>query len=156
MAKLRLSEWASIAEVIGAAGVVISLIYVGVQVSENTDEVRAANRQQLVGRAHAATGSIATSRELASAVAKVGSGVTLTATEQSQYGYLIRAMLYDVQEAYLLYQEGRLEEEYWETRSALLHVYMAHEPARKIYHGIRASGVLHSDFVSWADQNIEK
>ena len=43
MNKLSLSDWASLAEIVGALAVVISLVYVGVQISENTIEVREAN-----------------------------------------------------------------------------------------------------------------
>jgi len=41
--KLKLSELASIAEIIGAFAVVISLIYVGVQVNDSTGAVRSAS-----------------------------------------------------------------------------------------------------------------
>ena len=49
MRRLSLSEWASIAEIIGAVAVVLSLIYVGVQVQENTSEVRESNRHSAEG-----------------------------------------------------------------------------------------------------------
>jgi hypothetical protein len=32
---------------------------------------------------------------------------------------------------------------------------MAQKPAREIYHRERTLGVLHRDFVNWADQNVE-
>ena len=38
----KLSDWASIAEIIGALAIVISLIYVGVQVNDSTRAVRSA------------------------------------------------------------------------------------------------------------------
>lgn len=41
--KLRLSDWASIAEVISAVAIVVSLIYVGVQVNDSTRAVRSAS-----------------------------------------------------------------------------------------------------------------
>ena len=40
--KYKLSEWANIAEVIGAVAIIISLIYVSVQVRDNTNAVRSA------------------------------------------------------------------------------------------------------------------
>lgn len=46
--KGRLQEYAFFAEIIGAVGVVISLIYVGVGVRQNTDAVHVANHQALV------------------------------------------------------------------------------------------------------------
>ena len=156
MTKLRLAEWASIAEVVGAVAVVVSLIYVGIQVSENTGAVLAANRQQLVGRAHTATISIATSPELAAAYAKLAKGDKLTPAEQMQYAYVVRAMLYDVQESFLLYREERLTEEYWKTRAALFDAYMKQELARNIYDRDKTLNILHSEFVSWADLALEE
>lgn len=97
--KLSLSEWASLAEVVGAAAVVVSLIFVGVQVRENTREMPAANRQQLVGRAHQATNSFALDPGLSAILAKVQNSESLTDAEAVQYGYLIRAVLCGVQES---------------------------------------------------------
>lgn len=154
MTKLRLAEWASIAEVIGAVAVVISLIYVGIQVRDNTDAVLAANRQQLVGRAHTATVAVATNPELAAAFAKVANGTTPDPSAQMQHAFFVRAMLYDVQEAYLLYREGRLSVKYWTTRANLFDAYMRSEVAREIYDRDKRLGVLHSEFVSWADMAL--
>jgi len=152
----KLSEWASVAELVSAIAVVVSLLYVGFQINQNTNEVRAANRQQLVSRAHSAVTAIATSPELAGIMAKVGEGSTLTSTELSQYGYLVRGVLYDVQEAYLLYQEGRLGEEYWNTRAALVEAYLAQTPARNVYHRDKSLGALHPEFVQWLDSALEE
>ena len=41
--KLKLAEFASIAEIIGAFAIVISLVYVGVQVNDSASAVRAAS-----------------------------------------------------------------------------------------------------------------
>lgn len=46
--KEKLQEYALIAEIVGAAAVVISLIYVGVGVRQNTDAILVANHQALV------------------------------------------------------------------------------------------------------------
>lgn len=151
MAKLRLSDWASIAEVVGAIAVVISLAYVGIQVRDNTEAVRAANRQALVSRAHYATSNIAASPALAEAYSKVASGEEPTPTELVQYGYGIRAMLYDIQEAFLLQRELNLDEEYWKTRVALFDAFMGQQVARDVYVRDRNLGILHVDFVDWAD-----
>ena len=94
MSKLRLSDWANIAEVIGAVAVVASLLYVGVQVQENTREIRATNRQQLVGRAHESTNRFAVNPQLTTIIAKVADGDSLTASEALQYGYLIIFQLF--------------------------------------------------------------
>jgi len=154
MRKLTLSDWASIAEVIGAIAVVFSLLYVGMQVKANTDEIRASNRQNFVNRSAQATSNVATNPELAAAFAKVDAGTTLTPTDLMQYQFFVRGLLYDIQEAFLLHREGRLDDEYWETRAAIVLAYMAQMQARDVYQRDRALGVLHADYVSWLDQAI--
>ena len=41
--KLKLSEWANLAEIIGAFAVVVSLLYVGIQVNDSASAVRSAS-----------------------------------------------------------------------------------------------------------------
>jgi len=152
--KLTLADWANIGEIIGAIAVVISLVYVGVQIRENTEEMRAANRQQLIGRAHEATAGFALSPELSAVMAKVAAGDSLTSGEQVQYGYSIRSMLYDVQEALVLNREGRLDDAYWETRAAVARSYMSSPLARAVYERDKALGTLLPVFVAWMDESI--
>jgi hypothetical protein len=148
---LKLSDWANIAEVVGGVAVVISLIYVGIQINENTAEIRATNRQQLINRSGNATNNAARSPELAGALGKAARGLPLSPQELSQYQYFVRGMQYDVQEAYLLFREGRLDEEYWLTRAAIFQAYMDNESAQDVYRRDKELGVLHGDFTAWAD-----
>jgi len=151
---LELNKWANLAEIVSAIAVVISLMYVGYQINENTGEIRAANRQQLVDRAHEATMSIATSPELAEVMAKASQGAELSLSERSQHRYALRAVLYDLQEAFLLNREGRLDEEYWRTRQALILTYLSTETAYDVYLQDKSRGVLHRDFVEWLDRAL--
>ncbi|MCP5347708.1 MAG: hypothetical protein R3F41_08850 [Gammaproteobacteria bacterium] len=48
MKKIKLQEWALVAEIVGAVAVVISLIYVGVSVRQNTDAIMVSNHQSIV------------------------------------------------------------------------------------------------------------
>ena len=154
MPKLSLSEWANLAEVVGAAAVVVSLIFVGVQVRENTAEIRATNRQQLIGRAHEATRSFAQDPGLASILAKAQDSESLSDAEAIQYAYLIRATLYDVQEAFVLNREGRLDDAYWATRAALVRAYLAQPLAKQVYERDKTQGTLIPDFTDWVDQSV--
>ena len=154
MSRLRLSEWASIAEVIGAVAVVLSLVYVGLEINDNTAEVREANRQQLVNRSFNATGRVATSPELAEAFHKVAAGEELGGQEAVQYAFFVRSLLYDIQEAYLLHREERLSDEYWSTREAIFATYMRNEAARTVYRRDSALGVLQPRFVEWANGQL--
>ena len=154
MAKLRLKDWAHIAEVVGGVAVILSLLFVGFQVRANTNEVRAANRQQLVGRAHAAVRGFAADPQLANIIARAGAGDSLSAAERVQYGYVLRAVLYDVQEAFVLHGEGRLDDEFWLTRSALVNAYLSNPVALDLYTRDRAQGTMLGEFTGWVDSMI--
>ena len=45
---MKLERWALIAEIVGAFAVVISLVYVGVGIRQNTDAIMSANHQNLL------------------------------------------------------------------------------------------------------------
>ncbi len=130
-------------------------MYVGIQINENTGETRAANRQLLISRSHLGT-LAAAGPETSAIFGKVAEGTVLTPTERYQYGFLMRTVLYDVQEAYLLYREGRLDEGYWNTRAAVALAFLAPPLARDSYRQDRSIGAFHTDFVEWMDGAIEE
>jgi len=152
--ELGLSEWANIAEVIGALAVVVSLLYVGVQVRHNTNEVRASNRQQLIGRAHTSAIALTGNPEMAALMAKARAGDPLTPAEFIQHGFLVRAVLYDVQEAYVLNREGRLDDAYWRTRAGIVVAYLASASAREVYAREKVQRALVPDFIEWLDNEL--
>ena len=156
MLKKNLDEWASIAEIISAVAVIISLVYVGYQVNENTGEIRASNRQQLVNRSVDATMSFATNTEIAGVLAKVRNGGNLDDKEHTQFSYVVRGVLYDVQEAFLLHSEGRLDDGYWSTREKLIITYLEPPIARQIYEENKMRGVLHPEYIKWLEAVLPK
>ena len=96
------------------------------------------------------------SPEISEVVTKATEGATLTPVERTQFGYIVRTVLYDVQEAYLLHSEGRLDEAYWNTRASIILAYLEAAPARDIYQRDSSIGALHPDFVQWLDGAIEE
>jgi hypothetical protein len=150
---MKLKSYALIAEIISAIAVVLSLLFVGYQLNQNTNEIRAANRQEATGTAINATLSVSTNPELAAALSKITEGSELSPAETVQYSYFVRGLLYDVQNAYLLYLEGRLDKEYWETRSAIVRTYLQQPLAKQIYNHDMRRGILDARFVLWIEQN---
>lgn len=51
MPRRTLSDWASIAEIVGALAVVVSPLYVGYKINRNTRVSLASNRQEIASRA---------------------------------------------------------------------------------------------------------
>lgn len=83
-------------------------------------------------------------------------GASLTSRVAAQYGYFIRGMLKDMEEAFLLYRQGRPDDEFWKTRAALVLAYVGQAPARDIYRRDKALGMLYIDFVQCLDQPIQE
>ena len=154
MIKLKLSEWASIAEIIGAIAVVASLFYVGYQIKRNTEVSLAANRQSIATRA----------QELALYSTNAGIHKLIFATESDStqlselehdrlIGY-VGALLRTTEEAYLLYRDGMLDEEYWVTRANVMLTILRSARTRNIYYKTRDGGFYTGDFVSWVDKAL--
>ena len=114
--KRPLSDWAAIAEVVGAVAVVVSLIYVGIQVNDSAQAVRSATANE-------------TSASISSWYAQIGSspqatqifldGITnptvLSREETAQYIYLLHGLMLQYQTAYYLAQEQTLDTELQES-----------------------------------------
>ena len=153
---LSIQDIGAIGEFISSIVVIITLVYLAVQIRQNTLEVRTTNRQQLLNRGHRATMQIAENPGLADVMSKAGTGEDLTRTERMQYALVVRGTLYDVQEAFLLFQENRLDQKYWVTRTSLIKVLMRDKAAKNVYRGTKANGMLHEDFVEWLDTYLEE
>ena len=76
MGNKRLRRYALIAEIVSAAAVVVSLVFVAFQVQENTDAIRSATYDGILSDHIEWRMTVATNFELAEAMSKVGSGDT--------------------------------------------------------------------------------
>jgi hypothetical protein len=156
MLKLKLTEWASIAEIISAVAVVGSLFYVGYQIKQNTEVSLAANRQSIATRA----------QELALYSAEVGiykllfaadtDSNKLSNVEQDRLVAYIGALLRTTEEAFLLYRDGMLNEEYWSTRANVLLTMLKSKRTRTIYHQTKKGGFYTKAFSVWVDKTLNE
>ena len=108
--KLKLAEYASIAEIIGAFAVVISLIYVGVQVNDSTSAVRAASANDV---------NVA----LQSWYLQIGSDQqtneeALSNEEEFQFLMMLHGAFLAFQNSYLLAEQGTIDAELREAITA--------------------------------------
>jgi hypothetical protein len=105
--KLKLSDWASIAEVLGAIAVVVSLLFVGFQIGEGNREARATRVQAALDSEMVFQAAIL--RE-ASVWEKIVTGAPLAAGQETRKGIILYNMLQTQNEnRYLQMQSGYLE-----------------------------------------------
>jgi hypothetical protein len=85
MAKFGLGDWANVAEIFAATGVIISLIFVGLQLQSNTEATEAATREAINQKDMEYLSLRLDSSVLATANAKLDNGEALSPLEESQF-----------------------------------------------------------------------
>ena len=88
---LKLAEWASIAEILGAVAVVVSLLFVGFQINDGNRETKAATAQAVLDAEMFFQAEIL---RYAGTWEKVGTGVPLAEGEEMRRGIVLYNMLH--------------------------------------------------------------
>ena len=119
--KMKLSDAANLAEVVAAVAVVISLIYVGIQVDDSTRAVRAAaanDANVAMQNWYVAVGSSPqTSEIMIEGMAGTGD---FTPAEEYQFLMMMHGIFLGMQNSYLLVEEGTLDPRVSETITAAI------------------------------------
>ena len=110
--KLKLSDYSSIADVIAAIAIIISLIYVGIQISYNTRATRSANANSATSIMMAAYATITSSTESSEIWFKgMTDPSTLDDAERVQFFLTVHATFLAIQNSFYLSKEGTLDAE---------------------------------------------
>ena len=149
--KKKLSELASIAEIIGAFAVVISLIYVGIQVNDSAGAVRSASANDAnvaMQNWYLQIGSSQQTSELF--YQALMSEEALSNEEEFQFLMMMHAVFLGFQNNYLLAEEGTIDMELRESLTMAISGVRT-LPGMKRYWRQR-KGYLHPGFAEWAEQ----
>lgn len=113
---MKLQEWALVAEIVGAIAVVVSVLYVGLEVRQNSATLEAASFQAVSDSLTDFTASIGRGAELTriytAGLAEGRSG--LTDSEWNQFNLLMVAMVRRLENAYFQDQQGFIPEDQWD------------------------------------------
>ena len=114
-----------VAEVIAAIGVIITLIYVAIQIRESTVETRILQTQNLVAAHSDANYMLATNTEMAEIV-RTGlfDREGLSDADKFRFNVFFFAALNRFDFAYHQYKSNRLEEKFWEKMAAEIPIWL--------------------------------
>ena len=149
--KMKLSKLASLAEIIGAFAVVISLVYVGIQVNDSAGAVRAASANDAnaaLQNWYLQIGSDQQTSELF--YEALTSEKALSNQEEFQFLMMLHGAFLAFQNSYLLAEEGTIDLELREAITAAILGIKA-LPGMARYWRQRKS-YLHSGFAEYVDQ----
>ena len=114
MSKLKLSEWANIAEIIASFVVILSLIYVGIELRHNTQALQHDSYQNVLDRMSQEQATLATNEGLLQIVMTAEeSPETLTAIEWRRFRHLVLPSLGTWEYIYLANQDGAVSDLQW-------------------------------------------
>jgi hypothetical protein len=153
--KLKLSEWASIAEIIGAFAVVISLLYVGVQVNDSASAVRSASANDANVALQNWYLQIGSDQQTSGLFYKaLTSEKALSNQEEFQFLMMMHGAFLAFQNSYLLAEEGTIDAELREAITAAI-LGVKSLPGMSRYWRQRRN-YLHSGFVDYVDQLVKQ
>ena len=114
MSKLKLSEWANLAEIGASLAVVASLAYVGLEINQNTKAVHAATYQGFIGDLTQIGLAIVTDPNLDRIVTSgESSPAELSAQEWTTFSRVSLAFIGQMELAYLSYLDGTMSDSQW-------------------------------------------
>ena len=151
MTRLKLGEWAQIAEIVAAVAVVFSLIYVGFELKENTSAVRATSVQAVTTGTRDALMTLASDPELARIV-RLGTydRSSLTDEERYRFGIFSRQRWLFFQGIWVQYQLNVLDENSWQSYRHLVCDLLNSSGNREEWPN--HINTLNTEFVAWVQK----
>jgi len=116
-----LSDWASIAEIVGAVVVVVSLVFIGVQIRKNTIATQAATLQSSVANDMQILTAVGATSEASTALFKYSfDPAGITEAQLLQGRWLFASTVRHWENLYLQRLAGTLSQSAWEAREPAL------------------------------------
>ena len=153
--KTKLQNWASIAEIVGAVAVVVSLVYVGIQVNDSAGATRSAASNDVNVALQAWYLEVGSDQQTSELLYRgLVSEEALPDEEEFQFLMMTHGFFLGMQNSYLLAQEGTIDEE---LRNSLEHSIdgTSNLPGMSRYWRQRKS-YLHAGFVEWVEEISQK
>jgi len=150
---MKLSEWASIAEIIGAVAVVVSLLYVGLQVNDNTSAIRSTAANDATVTMQAWYLEMGSNRQASDVwFNAMTSAEPLSTNDEFQFMMSMHSVLLGMQNSFLLSQEGTIDAEFREALTIAI-VAVKDLPGMKRFWRQRRH-FFHSDFAEYVEDQL--
>ena len=132
MSRISLSDWAKVAEIGAATGVIISLTFVGLEIQSNTAATEAATRESVLQVTMEFLSLRIDSSLLAKAHTRVRNGEELSPDEQYQLEHEAYINFIGFAHSHYQYQQGFLDSDAWLRRKNVIRVVINGYPHNRI------------------------
>ncbi len=111
---MKLSEWANVAEIVSAVAVVTTLLYVGLEINQNTRAIQSGTHQALLDSAQELDYLKLANPHILEAVLKAESGVeSLTVSELEIFNMYAQMTFSKWENIFLNHEQGLLDTDLW-------------------------------------------
>ena len=150
---MSLDDVGNIGELIGAVGVIITLIYLAVQIRQNTSALKATSHQEATREAADFVAQIAGDGDIARIFSKGGKDWNcLEGDEKLRFSMLLFRVFFNFQNTYNLHQNGGIDDEYWESQLGVMMWFMGMPGVRSWWDVGKIQ--LRKSFVEFIEQQI--
>lgn len=147
---MSLQDWASIAEIVGGIAVIVSLIYVGLQVNDSTSAIRSSAASDATKTMQSWYLEMGRNRQASDIwYNAMTSAEPLPARDEFQFMMSMHTAILGMQNSYLLSKEGTLDEEFREAVTTAI-VAVKDMPGMARYWKQR-KGFFHTGFAEYVD-----
>ena len=140
----------AIGEILGAVGVILTLIYLATQLSQNTKAMRSTTYEGWANSSSSVNDFIA---QNPSVFVKINSGEALTDEEAVIYGAFANKLFVLLESAFLHHQEGSMPKGMFDSRAAGLKKVLTTNIAREAWRDNKQYG-YEEDFVNFVEHNL--
>ena len=153
---MTLDDLGNVGEFIGAMAVVISLLYLAVQIRQNTRSLRASAHQMITVQIAELNRTIVEQPEVASILERgFADGNSLTTEESRRFNAYNSARFRHYDNIYYQYRAGMLEESQWQGLSNLLCVHLTQQPGlRQWWEGV--TDFYSTEFVAYCRNMLDQ
>lgn len=155
--KAKLQEYALVAEIVSAIAVVLSLLYVGYQIRENTQQAQLDSIRSMDQGYQAVARGYVDNEKLGIAWHKVLNGGTLTERELEMFSDNLYSHLMLLEETWNAAKSGYLDETFLEPKIRLMQYKILSSPqVRETHEYMVGQGIYTREFIEWLDEQLEK
>ena len=140
MLKMTIQDWANIGEIVGAAGVIASLVFVGLQVRSNTKTTRLHMHEQVTQTYMSFLNSVLMDPEAFSEGLRSKTAEFENLTEKQKFIFFATMLGFfkHFELMYAQYQHGVMNEETWNAWNEHVRMYF-HQPGAQAWWSLRKS-----------------
>lgn len=152
---MSLQDWASVAEIVGGIAVIVSLIYVGLQVNDSTSAIRSSAASDATTAMQSWYLEMGRNRQASDIwYDAMTSAEPLPAKDEFQFMMSMHTAILGMQNSYLLSKEGTLDAEFREAVTTAI-VAVKDMPGMQRYWTQRR-GFFHTGFAEYVDELLAR